>query len=360
MNHLLHHEAKNTTPYAMASIWLMGLLLLLWGMVMLGGATRLTQSGLSMVEWKPLTGILPPLNKVQWQEAFSKYKQFPEYIYFNTTMSLSEFKFIYLMEYAHRVLGRIIGLWFFIPFAFMWKSFSSYQRRLGIFLGILGALQGLMGWYMVKSGLKDIPHVSHFRLAIHFMLAIAIITITLHFLFNMRRKVQKISLWSVYKNHVALTLLLAMTLTYGAFVAGLKAGLLYNTYPLMDGAFFPHISELMSTFEMMVYDSGWVQWIHRWMAIATFVAVLNAFFQTSQRWVCLVALGQVLLGICTLLYQVPVSLGTLHQGWAVIVWGSVYIGLFNLKTQQAQYVHSHNERDHILTKDDGPPLRLRA
>ncbi|MCB0347159.1 MAG: COX15/CtaA family protein, partial [Bdellovibrionales bacterium] len=209
-------------------------------MVLVGGITRLTHSGLSMVEWKPLMGILPPFTEAEWQAVFLKYQEFPEYKQLNQDMSLSEFKFIFFWEYSHRLLGRIIGLFFFIPFLFFWaKNYFDSRLFKQLLVGlVLGASQGLMGWYMVKSGLVDVPYVSHYRLAAHLMLAFIIEAFLLWIIFEINPKndpEQQSSYGSAFWGSISLAALTGLQIVYGAFVAGKKAGYGFNSFPLMNG-----------------------------------------------------------------------------------------------------------------------------
>jgi len=217
----------NTQQKNVISLWLYSGLFLVVAMVLIGGITRLTHSGLSMVEWKLIGGAIPPLNETQWQDVFSKYQQFPEYQKINTDMSLSEFKAIFFWEYLHRLLGRLIGVVFIIPFLWFWKKNwldSKLKKRL-IFLLLLGSLQGFLGWFMVKSGLVDVPAVSHFRLAIHLITAFALI-VYIYWLILETGEKEKFTNKKINKLTKGFVLLLLLQIIYGAFTAGLKAGYL--------------------------------------------------------------------------------------------------------------------------------------
>jgi heme a synthase len=316
-------------------IWLLSTALLLWLMIMLGGATRLTKSGLSIVEWRPLTGIIPPLTDADWWAQFQLYQQYPEYKKINLGMSLSEFKFIFMMEYLHRLLGRIIGLWFFIPlvwFAIKRTLDKPITRRLSIVFA-LGAFQGFFGWYMVKSGLVDNPSVSHYRLTGHLSLAIVILSMILWTAFSlMKPTVEAESVATKTRPFILTTcLLIGATIIYGALVSGLKAGLIYNTYPLMGGQFIPdEWLDFNPTWLNFIENPTTVQWIHRWIAMITVLAVGHSATKLylraedpSLKRSALLFLGagflQLTLGIMTLIHQVPVSLGVLHQGNAIVL-----------------------------------------
>lgn len=323
--------------------WLLGTCFLIWCMIMLGGATRLTHAGLSIVEWKPITGIIPPLSHGEWLAEFAKYKQFPEYLTNNPDMTLVEFQFIFWMEFAHRFLGRLLGLAFALPLLIFWAQghLPPFVKRRSFFALLLGAAQGFMGWYMVKSGLVKDPYVSHYRLTAHLMLAVSLFSLLLWTAFDLTKKEHTpcdAAYSSPYTTNSKIQFLgllscgmIILTITYGGLVAGLKAGLIYNTFPLMEGQWIPSEWLDMNPFYINFFENPTtVQWIHRCLAIKTFMLILiTVIFCIKQRphallrrasilWIHAAAL-QVILGILTLLYMVPTSLGTLHQGMAVIV-----------------------------------------
>lgn len=330
-------------------IWLFTTCFLIWLMIMLGGATRLTHSGLSIVEWKPIVGIIPPLSELSWTLEFEKYKQFPEYKLINFDMTLSEFKFIYFMEYTHRLLGRLIGLFFFLPLAFFWirGQFSPSTKKTLTLAIILGLAQGAMGWYMVKSGLVKNPAVSAYRLTAHLLLALFLFGIL--FWSALKIHYESASLNKKYPSlpnkksyilvHISAAAIL-LTITYGGFVAGLKAGKIYNTYPLMGGQFLPSEWNFMSPIILnFVENAATVQWTHRTLAILTLIIVLISMHSLLQKplsktlrnaaLLTMLAIStQVIIGITTLLWEVPVSLGTLHQGMGVIVFMLIIYVMF--------------------------------
>ena len=306
-------------------IWLCATAFLLWLMIMLGGATRLTHAGLSIVEWKPLTGIIPPLNDHQWMTEFKNYQQFPEFKQLNPDMTLSEFQFIFWMEFSHRLLGRILGLCFFVPLFFFYKKLSAFEKKISLGLVVLGLMQGLMGWYMVKSGLVKNPFVSHYRLTAHVFLAVLILGGVLWMIF------QRINITTAAvggRKFIIWTLFLQLiTLCYGGLVAGLKAGLMYNTFPLMEGQWIPFEWNHLTPLWLNFFENGaTVQWIHRVMALVSLMGVWYIFlrYKVGQWWAYATSM-QVVLGVITLLFQVPVFWGTLHQGWAIVTLGT---GLF--------------------------------
>lgn len=302
--------------------WFAATLFLVWCMVMLGGATRLTHAGLSITEWKPITGAIPPLSEIDWLQEFHKYQLTPEFKLINSAMVLGDFKFIYLMEYFHRLLGRLMGIVFLIPLLFLWKQLPKNLQKLSVSVLVLGALQGLMGWYMVKSGLKNDPFVSPYRLTAHLFLALALmgmLTYGLAQTLNIKRQSHpKIRLFYITIGFVIATIF------YGGLVAGHKAGLIYNTFPLMNGMVIPG--------EFLQYSPWWtnflsnhatIQWMHRTLAIITFIHVilfhLKDKTKASSVWLILVSI-QFVLGIATLVHNVPVVLGVLHQGMGALLF----------------------------------------
>ncbi|MBL4763449.1 MAG: COX15/CtaA family protein [Gammaproteobacteria bacterium] len=318
--------------------WLGGCAILVFLMVVLGGVTRLTHSGLSMVEWQPLMGVIPPISKADWLEIFGKYKSSPEYQQLNLGMSLTEFKSIFYFEYAHRVLGRLIGLVFVVPLLVFWLQ-KRISRPLGISLAsifILGGLQGLLGWYMVQGGLVDEPRVSQYRLAAHLGLAAALFGALLWImtgvaLSNGTREL--IYDRRIKRTIVSLVVLIYLMILLGGLVAGLRAGLVWNTFPLMGDTFIPIGLYEQSPWYLSAFkDRTTVQFHHRMVAycisaLAAILFVVVARAEVSRpykvlvvSW-CLLIGSQVILGILTLLKIVPVPLAALHQGVALLVFG---------------------------------------
>lgn len=321
------------------ALWLLACCAILLALVMLGGATRLTGSGLSIVEWRPVTGIVPPLHEQAWLAELDKYRQSPEYRNVNRGMSLDEFKTIYLYEYAHRLLARSLGLVFALPLLWFWLRGRIPARLRWPLLGLLalGAAQGYMGWYMVKSGLVDIARVSHYRLAAHLSLALIIYAGMFWLalgLLRPRAGRMNANLGRTAPAFRALLVLVALTIVVGAFVAGLRAGYIYSTFPLMAGEWIPTgLLHLQPAWLNFFENPATVQFTHRWLALATLASTLAAWLiglrhaQGGARWALHALLAAVLmqvgLGIATLLLYVPVWLGTLHQGGAVIVLSAV-------------------------------------
>jgi cytochrome c oxidase assembly protein subunit 15 len=315
--------------------WLLICCLMIYAMVVLGGVTRLTGSGLSMVEWDPIFGILPPLSDAAWQDVYSKYQTSPEYQKINVGMDLEAFKSIYWFEYAHRVLGRTIGTVFLLPLLYFWwrgRLSSRLKPRLAIAF-VLGGLQGLLGWYMVKSGLVDNPHVSQYRLTAHLALALAIYGY-LWWLFLELTDRREPAVAGRPRNRLAaigLTLLASMTIVSGGFVAGLKAGHAYNTFPKMGEHWLPPAGwSLEPGWRNLFENIATVQFDHRLLALSTFVAILLFWLSArtglkdrgermAAHLLLIAALIQVSLGISTLLLHVPVALAATHQAGAVLV-----------------------------------------
>ncbi len=316
--------------------WLLVICAMVFAMVVLGGVTRLTQSGLSMVDWHPVTGWLPPLTEAAWQAAFDAYRQSPEYRHINAGMSLSGFQEIFWLEYLHRLFGRVIGIAFFVPFAwFLAKGrLNGPVRTKCVILFVLGGLQGVLGWYMVKSGLVDEPSVSQYRLAAHLSLALVIYLFALWTALDILqpryavvpRAQARFVAWAT-----GLLGFIFLTVFSGALVAGLDAGLLYNTFPLMDGRLLPaEAFQLRPVYLNFFEDRATVQFDHRVLAMSTLCLVL-AFWAAVRRsdaaprlkqganFMAIAVLAQAGIGIATLLMVVPVALGALHQAGAVVL-----------------------------------------
>lgn len=310
--------------------WLLTCAVVIFGMILLGGVTRLTDSGLSMVEWRPLMGIIPPLSQQDWQALFIKYQQFPEYQKLNLGMTLGEFKVIFMYEYLHRVLGRIIGLLFFIPFVYFYftRRISPQLLPKLLLMLFLGGCQGLMGWYMVKSGLVDIPHVSQYRLTAHLGLAIVIYGFIVWTALSLINKTDNQPAGLGRLACILSGLIFLMILT-GGLVAGTRAGYAYSTWPLMGDSFIPAGLYSMSPVWLSAFeDITTIQFNHRIFAyiIAALVVgfslvALRKNISTSARngiYIMLfLLLVQITLGISTLIFHVPVAIAAAHQIGAV-------------------------------------------
>jgi cytochrome c oxidase assembly protein subunit 15 len=315
-------------------IWLGAIALLIVAMILVGGATRLTDSGLSITEWKPIMGAIPPLSEADWQQAFQAYRQIPEYAQVNPTMDLTAFKAIYWWEWTHRFLGRLIGVVFLVPFlVFWWAGYISrglLPKLAGLFA--LGGLQGAVGWYMVKSGLVDRIDVSQYRLAVHFGIAVLILGATLWLWFGLGAETKENSRRPRYALSVAV---LVLTLVYvqmlaGALVAGLDAGLGFNTWPLMNGAFVPDGLGAATPWYLNLFENPLtVQFDHRMLGYVVLAATLaqagwltlrGGSLALSGMAVACIALLQVTLGVWTLLLAVPIELGLGHQAGAIALF----------------------------------------
>jgi cytochrome c oxidase assembly protein subunit 15 len=312
-------------------IWLLSGCLLLFIMVVVGGITRLTNSGLSMTDWHLVTDTFPPLTEAKWQETFERYKQFPEYqkINIHNDFNLSDYKFIYFWEWFHRFIGRIIGLVFLIPFVYFLakKRLSTETIKKCIVLLAMGGFQGFLGWFMVRSGLIDNPDVSHFRLSLHLTFAFITFAYTLWVALDLAypnkatvliplRKLARISLF-----------FLLIQIIFGGFVAGLNAGLIHNHWPLMSDGQFLHDSvfiEKSTWFLNLVEGKSGVQFVHRTLAYVVVGLILALYFKSKKHVLSslqqkginalvIIVFLQFTLGVFTLLYAVPLWLGLLHQ-----------------------------------------------
>ncbi|MFT7688607.1 MAG: cytochrome c oxidase assembly protein subunit 15 [Candidatus Azotimanducaceae bacterium] len=317
--------------------WLIIVSFTIFCMIVVGGVTRLTESGLSMVEWRPLLGIIPPISEADWQAVFTAYQNFPQYQTVNHQMDLEEFKFIFYWEYGHRVLGRFIGIIFFVPFIlFLVLKKVPKNMVLKLWIGLfLGGLQGLMGWYMVKSGLVDIPRVSHYRLAAHLILALVILCYLTWLILDLleQKRFDPLPLW--FRRLASLTfVLISFQILYGAFVAGSRAGYGYNTFPLMNGEFMPEAMwQLTPIWLNWLENNASLQFVHRWLgAVVLLVSVIigaYAFRSEDRRFracgltLLFVVLAQFIIGVLTLVKVVPVGLGSIHQAGACIVLVSI-------------------------------------
>jgi heme a synthase len=315
--------------------WLYCVLAMLVALVLVGGATRLTDSGLSITEWKPIHGVVPPLNDADWQEEFAKYRQFPEYRQVNKGMSLGEFKRIFWWEWAHRFLARGVGFVFALPLAFFWATGRIERRLTPKLLGLLalGGLQGTVGWWMVTSGLVNRVDVSQYRLATHLTLAALIYAAILFVARGLAPHSEGAADRTTRRFAGLLAALVLVQIFLGGLVAGLDAGMSYNTWPLMDGSVIPN--------DLFVIDPAWrnlfdnpktVQFVHRIGAYLIFAAALWHMIATRRRLpgttharralvLFHLVLAQALIGIATLVMQVPLHWALLHQGFALVVLG---------------------------------------
>ncbi|WP_114228381.1 MULTISPECIES: COX15/CtaA family protein [Sphingomonas] len=312
------------------STWLLTVAALIFVMVVVGGITRLTESGLSITEWKPISGTLPPLTQAQWEEAFRGYQQIPQYQQLNNGITLAEFKGIFFWEYVHRLLGRVIGLVIALPLLWFWVRKAiprGYGGRLVAILLLIG-LQGAIGWWMVASGLSERTEVSHVRLAVHLLTALLLFgavvwtALDLRSPGSVRRRLPTLAIWSLAA--------LSLQLMFGAFVAGLRAGYAFDTWPLMGDELYPSGAPWLEPLLRNFVDNPiTVQFVHRWLAfgVLAFAVVLARQVKRlgSRREAVILhaVIGlQILLGIATLLTGVDHHIAATHQGVAVLLLGA--------------------------------------
>ena len=321
------------------SIWLFIISFMVVAMIFIGGATRLTGSGLSMVEWRPLLGFLPPLTELEWIRIFELYKLSPEFIQINSWMSLSDFKFIFFWEYFHRVWGRLIGLFFLIPliyFIYVKRLSGVILFRTTIIFSLI-CIQGIIGWWMVKSGLNEIPTVSQYRLSIHLTMAFIILGLSFWTAMDLYEgPVKKINLLDKIP-----IIFISLTIIAGTFVSGMDAGLVYNSFPYMGETIVPieyGSLGIIDPFENPVS----AQFHHRLLATLTLVIIILYFInyilknEINRRIIVLsiAILCQFIIGVFTLLYSVPIVLGVIHQFGGVILFLS---SLWLLHFQKGKY-----------------------
>ncbi len=321
---MISHSSKYTQR------WLQFLILLIHIMILVGGVTRLTRSGLSIVEWKPITGILPPLSDKAWHDEFSKYQNSPEYQQVNKHFELNDYQKIFFWEYLHRLLGRLIFLFAIVPGVYFWYK-KQIKGSFTIILPALIGLQGLIGWIMVRSGLYHRPSVSHYLLALHFFTALSL---AFYVLANYS-KIGQAKLYFLpkkFKYHWWLfSGLLTIQIFWGCLVSGLKAGFASNTFPLMAKTFFPSTCLLFEPLWINFLENPTaVHWAHRWIGISLFSYFLIYYFVIIKidiakeflrqfRFVLVILILQILLGIATIVYSVPIPLAAAHQLVAAIL-----------------------------------------
>ena len=328
--------------------WLISLLIFIAIIVIVGGLTRLTDSGLSITTWDVVSGILPPLNTNEWEKVFNLYKEIPQFYLLNQSMTLNEFKVIYYWEYIHRVLGRILGLLFLIPFIYIYfKKVLNNNYNWNFFvLFLLILLQGTVGWYMVKSGLVENTTVSHYRLAIHLNLALILFSAIFWYLLNIKNKKNKV--FFNFNNNFILPkifiFLVFLQITFGAFTSGLDAGKVYQTWPLMNNYFFPDdLSFRDIVFPKIFNEPSFVQFIHRKLAYIILLFVLVISFLTfykknkdmynSVYFLLAMIFVQIILGIFTLLSGAYILIASLHQiSTILLLISSIYFYYKSLKT----------------------------
>ena len=335
-------SAAVARPSGAVTVWLWSLAATVFAMVFLGGATRLTESGLSITEWQPVTGVLPPLSHAAWLAAFDKYKAIPQYASLFPDMSLGHFQSIFLMEWLHRLVGRLLGVELLLPLLLFWARGHLTARLKAQMLGVfaLGGLQGFVGWWMVSSGLKDRIEVAQERLAVHLLLASLTFAALVWIASEQRRGAGAERVPAGLRTLGSLVVgLTFVQIGFGALVAGLRAGAAYNTWPLMDGHLIPPASllgALTPGWRNLVDNLATVQFQHRMTAYLLLAAVLVQAIATvralpgsgaARRAVALAALvtAQAAIGIVTLLYAVPIAAGLLHQLFAMVVLGMAVV-----------------------------------
>jgi len=316
-------------------LWLLAVAALMFATLVVGGATRLTESGLSIVEWKPVTGVMPPLDAAAWQAEFGKYKTIPQYREHNAGMSLDEFKTIYWWEWTHRLLARLVGAAFLVPFLwFLWRGWLEPPLRARLWtIFALGAALGAVGWWMVASGLADRVSVSQYRLAFHLTLACVIFAVIVWTAQGLVPRAQVAAPPRIRVVATALLVLVVLQIYLGALVAGLRAGLIYNTWPLIDGSLIPDGSRLF--FETPLWRNFFentltVQFDHRMAAYGLWLLALLHAADVARTMrggpaltgalalACAVTL-QAALGVVTLIHQAPLALALMHQAMAIAV-----------------------------------------
>jgi heme a synthase len=335
-----------TQPRSIAN-WLFVVAGLVFLMVVVGGITRLTESGLSITEWKPISGAIPPLTDAAWQAAFDAYKQIPQYAAMNADMTLAQFKFIFFWEWVHRLLGRVIGLAFALPLAWFWLRGAipaGYKARL-VPLLMLGALQGAIGWWMVTSGLLSGTAVSHFRLAIHLLLALTILAALVWTALDLLALAKNRSARPARLTGTAIAVgaIVYIQLLYGAWVAGMRAGKVTQNWPMMSDGFLPSgIDWSQGALNAFTSDPYLVHFIHRWWAwaaVVTLVLLARAAKRAGDRGASVAihsAFGlQVILGIATVMTGVNITLAVLHQAVGALLVASIAWGMHSIGRRKA-------------------------
>ena len=334
--------------------WIATNLFMIISMIIIGGITRLTDSGLSMTEWNLISGIIPPMNHLEWLDVFEKYQKSPEYLLKNYDISLGEFKKIFFWEYFHRIWGRLIGLTFILPLIIFWLSdcFSSPEKKFFFVLTFLGSFQGFMGYFMVESGLVDKPDVSHFRLSAHLVIAFAIYSMLLYFFWNLITRKNTNLITSNYNVQIfclkACVFFIFLTIASGAFVSGTNAGWAYNNFPFMGEDLLPPIllTNQIFTLDTFFNDIGFLQFTHRVLATVTLLFTIFTVYRSFKlrlfkgyiniiTFVLLAVVSQYALGIITLKFFVPITLGLMHQLGSLVLLSLLIISICEIKKKRA-------------------------
>lgn len=336
-------EMKTSKSTIYVKYWLTSLVVLILCMIAVGGITRLTRSGLSIVEWKPVSGIIPPMTDQDWSEQFELYKKTPEFQQVNANFSVQDYKNIFMWEYLHRVLGRLIFLFALIPGLIFWRKAQFSGKRLLLMLSLIAG-QGLVGWLMVKSGLNHEPHVSPFMLALHFFSALIVI-LTIYYdlcVFYTKLVVSEASSRTTMIFRTLGTLLI-IQIFYGCLTSGWKAGFVFNTYPLMGGEFFPPGGLIQEPLWINFFTNpSTVQWTHRWIGILVLLAsmtLIRAIFKNTEKNIfkapvlnILILVGiQILLGILNIIFIIPTYLAVIHQVMAALIVLAFYNIVFRIQ-----------------------------
>jgi cytochrome c oxidase assembly protein subunit 15 len=360
--------ARPDTQHRAIRLWLIAVAALVFVMVLVGGATRLTESGLSIVEWRPVAGVMPPLSAGEWQSEYEKYQRIPQYRALNAGMTLAQFKTIYWWEWTHRLLGRLIGVVFLVPFLyFLWRGWVDRRLRAPLAtIFALGAVQGGVGWWMVASGLADRIEVSHYRLAIHLLLASLIFVATLWIAQRLKPAASIVVPARIRAGAISLVVLLLLQVHLGALLAGLRGGLVYNTWPLIDGELIPGLPALFALEPMwrnFFENALTVQFDHRSIAyVLCALAVLHALDAALTlrggpvlAGALAVAAGmaiQAMLGVLTLVYQVPIVLALAHQAMALVVLAIAVV--------HAEQLHPRSDPRRPFAPAISPPFVVRS
>ncbi len=314
----------HTVPRSVRN-WLIVVAGMIFFMIVLGALTRLTESGLSMVEWKPVTGVLPPMSDAAWQEELQKYLSSPQGRTVNRDFTVGQFQQIFWLEFLHRLLGRVIGVVFALPLAWFWlrgKLSPRLKPRLLVML-VLGGLQGALGWAMVASGLVDRPSVSHYRLAAHLLLAVALYAYTIWLILELGDPARRRDDPGTARKATGLIAFVPVVMTFGAFMAGLRAGWSHNTFPTMSGYWIPPGLFDMQPWWINIFENGTtIQFIHRWLAKLLVLGVLALLIRARRPETyaaAAMALLQMSLGIATILTGVDITLAAMHQAGAVLL-----------------------------------------
>ena len=332
---------NNSSNIAIA-YWLFGVCGLVFFMVVIGGLTRLTNSGLSMVEWRPLIGAFPPMSDIEWERVFELYKSSPEYEKKHFWMEMDDFKKIFFWEWFHRFLGRLVGVAYALPLIFFWvRGMIPSRYKIKLLLPfILGGAQGFMGWYMVKSGLVDAPNVSHFRLAAHLSLAFFIMGVLIWLGLSIK-KTRTYADPVLFVHGIIATVFLAITVIWGAFTAGLDAGLIFNdSFPMMGDSWLPaQLARDGLSLDIVTRNHETVQFMHRWLAMTASVAILSLWFHAIMRqhtfkslhFLAAMLFIQFILGLSTLYSYVHIAFASKHQAGAAVLFIIMIVVLKKLK-----------------------------